>query len=383
MTWTFPLARLALLPPLRAAALAFCVVLAGCESRAPIVIGLAGPFSEPRGESMKLAAQLAVNEINAAGGILGRRLALEALDDSAQTARAMAVATLLYDDRRVVAVIGHLTSGAAIAAADVYNAGRNPVVALSPSASNPDLTGVGRYTFRLCATDLAHGTTLARFATTRLGARRAAIIYLNDDYGRGILGTFADEFRRLDGTIVAMDPVLPGAEDITPYLDFIQHDSRAQVLMVAGDREMASLVLRLARARGLTLPIIGGDGLAGIEAEGALANGVYLTANYLPDLPGARNAAFLRAYGAANGGQRPDHRGAGTYDAVYLLADAIRVAGARRSAIRDALAQVGHARAAFNGVTGRITFDGRGDVPDKTVLVGVVRDGHIVPAGNP
>jgi len=329
---------------------------------------------------MKIGAELAVNEINAAGGVGGRRLELDTQDDSAQAGRAIAVATTLHDDPRVVAVVGHLTSGAAIAAADIYNGGPDPVVALSPSASNPELTTPGGYTFRVCATDLAHGTALARFAIERLKARRAAVLYLDDDYGRGILGTFADEFRRLEGTIIAMDPVLPGAEDVTPYLEFLRADGRAQVLMVAGDRATAELVLRAVRAQGITLPVIGGDALAGIEADGALAEGVYLTSSYLPDAPGARNAAFLRAYAAATGGQRPDHRGAGAYDAVYLIADAIRSAGPRRAAIRAALAEVGRSRPAFDGVTGRITFDDRGDVPDKTVLVGLVRGGRIVPA---
>lgn len=367
---------------LRAAAVLLYAALAACRPTGPIVIGLAGPFSEPRGQSMKIGAELAVNEINTAGGVGGRRLELDIQDDSGLAGRAITVATTLHDDPRVVAVVGHLTSVAAIAAAAIYNGGPDPVVALSPSASNPELTTPGGYTFRVCATDLAHGTTLARFAIERLKARRAAVLYLDDDYGRGILGTFADEYRRLEGTIVAMDPVLPGAEDVAPYLEFIKADGRAQVLMVAGDRVTAELVLRVARTRGITMPVIGGDALAGIETDGALAEGVYLTSSYLPDAPGPRNAAFLRAYAAAAGGQRPDHRAAGAYDAVYLIADAIRSAGSRRSAIREALAQVGHSRPAYEGVTGRITFDERGDVPDKTVLVGLVRDGRIVLAAN-
>jgi branched-chain amino acid transport system substrate-binding protein len=256
------------------------------------------------------------------------------------------------------------------------------VAAISPSASNPDLTGIGRYTFRVCATDLVHGTTLARYAARDLGARYAAVIYQNDDYGRGILGTFADEFQRLGGRIVAQNPVLLSTQDIGPYLERIKRDGRAQVLMVATERVPAVLVLRSARAAGINLPLIGGDALTGIETEGAIAEGVRLTSNYLPDKPGERNAAFLRAYAAASGGERPDHRGAGAYDAVYLIADAIRAAGgSNRARVQQALAQLGHQRPAYDGVTGRITFDERGDVPDKPVLVGAVSGGHIVLAG--
>jgi len=368
------------------AALLLCAAAlstAACRrGRQPIVIGIAGPFSQPRGHSMLVAARLAVQEINERGGVRGRLLELDSLDDSASTSRAITVAQQLRDDPRVVAVIGHLTSGTTIAAAGIYNAGRNPVVSISPSASSPDLSGIGRYTFRVCATDLVHGSVLARFATQQLGARYAAIIYLNDDYGRGILGTFTEEFAQLGGTIVAADPMLASTPDLGPYLERIQRDGRAQVLMVAGDRAAGVEVLRQARARGITLPIIGGDGLSGIQAEGPIAEGVHLTSNYLPEKPGEANARFLQAYQAFSGGEVPDHRGAGAYDAVHLIADAIQDAGTKRAAIRDALARLGHGRPPYEGVTGRITFDDQGDVPDKSVLVGVIHDGQIVLAGN-
>ena len=364
---------------LLAGAAAACTgVLGACRADSGAIrIGIAGPFSEPRGHSMLAAAQLAVKDINAAGGVRGRPLELVVEDDSANSTRAIVVAQTLRDDPRVVAVIGHLTSGTTLAAADIYNAGRDPVVNVSPSASNPDLSGIGPYTFRVCATDLAHGSTLAHFAYERLGARAAAVLYLNDDYGRGILATFTEEFQRLGGTITGQDPIVASA-DPGPYLARIQRDGRAQVLMVAGDRSSAAVILRVARAAGLGLPILGGDGLTGIQAEGAIAEGVYISSNYLPQRPGERNAAFLRAYAEANGGEQPDHRGAGAYDAVHLIADAIRAGGTRRAAIRDVLAQVGRSRPAYEGVTGRIAFDDNGDVPDKTVLVGVVRGGRIV-----
>lgn len=330
---------------------------------------------------MLAAARLAVEEINTQrGGIGGRPIELVEADDSAQNVRAIQIAQRFRDDPSIVAVIGHLTSGTTIAAADIYNSGDNPVVAISPSASNPELTGIGRYTFRVCATDLVHGIVLARFAVQRLNARHAAIIYLNDDYGRGILGTFADELRGLGGTVLSQDPVLGAATDLTPYLERLQRDGRSQVIMVAGDRATAAEVLRQSRARGMTMPLLGGDGLSGIQSEGALAEGVYLTSNYLPERPGDINAAFLQAYAAANSGTQPDHRGAGAYDALHIIAAAIEEAGTDREKVRDAIAAVGNDRPAYEGVTGRIAFDERGDVKDKSVLVAVVREGRIVMA---
>jgi len=369
--------------PLRRALLvgalaAWAGLAGGCRSETgPIRIGIAGPFSEPRGHSMLAAARLAVSEVNAAGGVRGRQLELVVADDSASTGRAMVVAESLRADPTVLAVIGHLTSGTTLAAADIYNGGRDPVPVISPSASNPDLSGIGRYFFRVCATDQAHGATLARYAYERLGAHAAAVLYLNDDYGRGILATFTEEFQRLGGAITEQDPI-SGTADPAPYVARIQRDGQAQALMIAGDRASAVRVLRAVRAAGLSVPVLGGDGLTGIQDEGAIAQGVYISSNYLPDRPGDRNAAFLRAYAAATNGERPDHRGAGAYDAVHLIAEAIRAGGARRAAIRDALAQLGHARAAYEGVTGRIVFDEHGDVPDKAVLVGVARGDRIV-----
>src|SRR5437868_3166646 len=157
--WPEPPARV---PTTAAAASA---TRAGCRrADEPVVIGIAGPFSETRGKSMLLAARLAVQEVNASHILGSHELVLDSLDDSASTARSIAVAQQLRDDSRVVAVVGHLTSGTTIAAADIYNGGRRPVAEISPSASSPDLTGKGRYTFRVCATDLVHGNVLARFA---------------------------------------------------------------------------------------------------------------------------------------------------------------------------------------------------------------------------
>jgi branched-chain amino acid transport system substrate-binding protein len=324
---------------------------------------------------MLLAARLAVQEINASNMLGGRRLELDSLNDSAATSRAIAIAQQFLGDRRIVAVVGHLTSGTTIAAAAIYNSGRRPVVAVSPSASNVDLTGIGPYTFRVCATDLVHGGELARFAVRRLRSSAAAVIYLNDDYGRGLLGTFREEFAKLGGTITEADPMLAGTADLSAYLDHVKLDGRAQVLLLAADRVAGGVALRQARARGLTLPIIGGDALTGIQAEGILAEGLHLTSNWLPDLPGEASSRFLQAYTRLSGGALPDHRGAGAYDAVYLIARAIRDAGADRAGIRNALA---HMTAPYDGVTGRISFDAGGDVPNKSVHVGVVQNGRIV-----
>jgi branched-chain amino acid transport system substrate-binding protein len=366
---------------LRKLVLLASLALASCSRGGdrPIVVGLAGPFSQPRGVSMQRAAELAVKEINARGGVRGQPLELRIVDDSGRADVAIRVAQALADDPAVVAVVGHLTSGTSLAAGRVYGANRRPVAMISPSASSPDLSGVNPYVFRVCPTDLSHGAQLARFARQNIGARRAGIIYIDDDYGRGLRQSFAAEFRRLGGTILEEDPSLATTPSLEPYLARMRQEGNIDVLMLATERGGAEMALRDQARLGLRWPTIGGDALTGIEAAGSLAEGVRLSSAYLPDRPGTSNEVFVAAYARAYEGQRPDHRGAGAYDILQLLATRVfPSAGTDRQAVRDYLARVGTNLPAYEGVTGAIAFDARGDVPAKAVVIGVVRGGRIV-----
>lgn len=367
----------------RATGVALLAGALGCAgSKGPITIGLAGPFSQPRGISMRLGAELAVREINRAGGVHGRPLALVIEDDSGLAEAAVAAARRLYANRQVVAVIGHLTSAATLAAAPIYNGGPRPVVAVSPSASAPIVSGAGPYIFRVCPTDVVHGTRLAQFAYRRLGARTAAILYHTDEYGRGIRGTFSAEFRRLGGRIVADDPYVPDLPSFEPYLRLLQRRGGADALLIAGTAASAQRILPTLDTVGFHPRVLGGDALSGVEAtpEG---RGVFISLAYLPDRPGARNEEFVRAYHAAYPGQPLDHRGAATYDIVYLLARALAVTGPQRNRIRGYLAGVGTESPPFQGVTGRIAFDQNGDVPNKAVVIGVAQGGRLVSVQSP
>src|SRR6185437_2411172 len=349
-------------PLRRTLVVAAALALAACSRpTGPIAVGLAGPFSQPRGASMLRAAQLAVNQVNAKRGIRGRKLELRVVDDSGNEDTAVRVAEQLYADPTIVAVVGHLSSGTSLAAARVYGGGATPTAMISPSASSPDLSGISPYVFRVCPSDLQHGPQLARFAWQTLGARRAGIIYINNDYGRGVRGTFAAEFARLGGTVLEADPYIPATASLEPYLSRMRRGG-ADVLLLAAERPGAEL---------------GGDALTGIEADGGLAEGIRLSSAYLPDQRDDRNVAFVADYARAFPGQRPDHRGAGAYDSVLLLARAIDQAGADRRAVRDYLAHVGRGKPPFEGVTGRIAFDGNGDVAGRTVVIGVVRNGRL------
>jgi branched-chain amino acid transport system substrate-binding protein len=348
----------------------------GNASTASIRVGVAGSFSDPIGLPMKLAAELAAEEINATGGINGRRLELVTRDDYADPDSAVFVANDLYQSG-VSAVVGHLFSGMTLAAAPVYNGGSDPVVAISPSSSSPEVTTAGDFTFRICPSDLAHGAVLAHWVRDQLHLRRGAVLYLNDQYGRGIRQTFVREFSRLGGELASIDPYLGDRPDVTPYLERMVRE-RPEFLVVAGNKGEAEAILRQARARGLSIPVLGGDGLEGIQEAGALAEGVYLSSAYFPSIPTQANrrfvAAFQRKYPQAG---EPNQPAAATYDAIYLLRDVIARVGTDRATIRRALAGVGSATTPFEGVTGTVAFDTAGDVPEQNVYVGLVHGGAV------
>jgi branched-chain amino acid transport system substrate-binding protein len=369
--------RLRLFAPRAGALLALAALVVGCRGGSADVvrIGVAGSFSDPIGLPMKQAAELAAEEINASGGVGGKRLELVLRDDFSDPDSAVFVATDLYN-AGVSAVVGHLFSGMTLAAAPVYNGGDHPVVALSPSSSSPEVTNAGAYTFRVCPSDLAHGTELAHWVRDRLRFTRGAVLYLNDEYGRGVRQTFVAEFTRLGGELEAVDPYLGDRPEVGPYLDRLARGQPPEFLIVAGNRSEAEEILRQAKKRNLAIPVLGADGLEGIQEAGALAEGVYLSSPYFPSIPSEANRRFVAAF-ERKFHSLPNQPAAGTYDAIYLLRGVIARAGPGREAVRRELAGVGSVSPPFEGVTGTVAFDANGDVPNQNVYIGLVQHGAV------
>lgn len=354
--------------------------LAACGSSQSIPIGLAGPFDDPVGRPMKLGAELAIEQINAAGGVNGRPLVLLERNDYGNADSAVRVANQLYASD-AVAVVGHLFSGTTVVAAPVYNGGDNPIVSISPSSSAPEVSQAGPWTFRVCPSDNEHGLALARWIRERLGLVRGTVLYLNDPYGRGVRQRFAAEFTRRGGEIMAQAPYLGSAPDVSAYLDRMARDGRSQFIVDAGNLSEAEAILRQARARGINVPLLGADGLEGIEHLGDLAEGVYETLAYLPQLETAANQRFVTAYKARYPAEPlPNQPAAASYDAIHILAEVIARTGTNRKKIRDGLQEV-NLQHPYDGVTGRIAFDSLGDVPTREVYVAVVRNGALRLAG--
>ena len=367
---------------MRAATVLFGVLLLGSciREKSPFLVAIVGPFSQPRGESMRLAAELARSEINAAGGIDGRPIELVIRDDSANGETAIRIAQSLYDDPRVIAVVGHLTSVTTLAAAPIYNGGTSPVVEISPSASSPLVTQAGPWTFRVCPAEHTHGARLAEWAWSDLGMRQVAILYENTDYGRGVRGAFTENFIRMGGRVVTQDPYLIGQPEVNPYLTRLMGLPNIDGVMLAGSRTEGEAILARMNSLGIRLPLLAGDGMVGLERSSDLQSSLNISMMYLPDQEGERNRNFVTAYRAAHGDRLPDHRGASTYDIMYLLAQALGEGANTRNSLQAYLNTVGSTRPAYEGVTGTIAFDENGDVPGKPVVVGTARGGSLVSA---
>lgn len=369
----------------RAVAALCLVVLSACAGDGGTIhIGVAVPHGTAGGRAVENAVKMAVAEANERGGIGGRRVELVFKDDGGKPDQAIQVASELRGDPRVVAVIGHVNSAATLAAAAIYNDEAEGVVELSPTASNPDITHAGPWTFRVSPSDLAYGPELAHWLAGKRNLRRAAVLYGNDDYGRGVAESFGEAFRKDGGTVVAADPYLPemlaGPDGARVYL------ARAlgrgmDALVIAGTADDARRIIASARELGYRGPVVGADGLLGIEAMGAAAEGTYIGAAFFADAPAEPVRRFVEDY-TRRFGEQPNADAALGYDATRVVLRALAEGGTNRRAVRDYLAGIGSRTAAFQGVTGDIRFDANGDPADKAVAIGVVRGGQVVAAGS-
>jgi branched-chain amino acid transport system substrate-binding protein len=333
-----------------------------------VYIGVAGPWKEAFGRMNKQGIDLAVAHINARGGIKGRPLRLVERDDDGVGSKAAAIAGEFVANRSIVAVVGHVTSGAMMAAAPVYEQG---LAAIATTASSPDLSGISRWTFRVISSDSANGIDMARFATAR-GFKRVAILYENNSYGRGL----ADAFRRsYEGQIVGLDPIpSDGRSSLEPYVSYLRIKS-PDLVFVAGTDASGRSFLKEARRQSLNSAYMGGDGWTPLSLDTAIAEGVFVGAPFSAEDPRAEAQAFVRAY-REQYHEDPDGNAALGYDATMVLADAIENVGASRSAIREWLAGLATGQP-HAGVTGPIAFRESGDVIGKGIVMTRVRRGSL------
>jgi len=376
--------RRAVLASLVAAALAAALTLAcgGVKSPASqgIQLGFFGALTGPTAtfaQSGKKGAELAIEQINARGGVLGKPLVLLSEDDRGEASEAASAVSKLITRDHVVALIGEQASSRTLAAAPIAQSYGVPLI--SPTSSNVEVTKKGDYIFRACFIDPYQGRAVASFARDRLKAQTAAILVdSKSDYSVGLAEAFREAFTALGGRVVAEPKYAEGDSDFSAQLTALG-PLKPDVLFVPGYYTDAGLIARQARSLGVTAVLLGADGWDSpklTEIGGPAIEGAYLSNHYSVDDPSPRVREFVQAYKTKFGAE-PDSIAASSYDAVGMLADAIGRAGSTEGRrVRDALATVKE----FPGVTGTITMDADRN-PIKPIVILKVEGGRFKFAG--
>lgn len=336
-----------------------CLLACGGERRSgeTIVVGHVASMTGDTatfGRSADQGMRMAIEEINAAGGVLEKSLELITEDDRSVTEEARTAAQKLLQRDQVVALLGEVASSRSLAAAP--EAQRAHVPMISPGSTNPKVTEVGDYVFRACFIDPFQGAVMARFAVEELHAKRLAILFdFKQDYSVGLAEFFRETARKLGAEIVADERYTTGDIDFRPQLTTIR-SSNPDAVFVPGYYTELGLIARQAREKELNVPLLGGDGWDSektIEIGGEAVEGYYFSTHYAADSDNPRVQAFVSKFQAANG-TTPDAMAALGYDTAWILADALKRAGNTDGAtLRDAIA----ATKGFDGVTGKISMD--------------------------
>ena len=315
---------------------------------------------------------LAIEELNANGGVLGRKLEYVGEDiQSKQGESATAVKKLISRDK-VVAVIGANASANSLEAAPICQNAKIPMMAIS--STNPKVTEIGDYIFRICFIDPFQGAVLAKFAHDSLKAKRVALLTsTNSPYSVGLSAVLRERFTALGGEIVAEQKFAEGDKDFRAQLTAIR-TAKPDVIAATGFYTEAALICIQARSLGLDVPVIGGDGWEApqlTELGGKAVEGTYYSTYFSADNNAPEVQAFVKRYQARWNNERPEGVSALGYDATNLIAATMQRNGTTDSTrLRDALATTKD----FSGVTGKTTID-KNRNSEKAAVMLVVRNG--------
>jgi len=325
------------------------------------------------GHSTDNGVELAVKAINAAGGVNGHTLAVDVQDDAGTPDGASSVVKKIITSSKPTAVIGEVASTLSIQAAPICNAAKVPMI--SPSSTNPKVTQLGPYVFRVCFIDPFQGRAEAEFAFNNLHAKRAAILTdSGNDYSIGLTKFFTQSFTAAGGQVVVSQNYGKDDVDFTSQLTQIKA-ANPDILFVPGYYGQVGPIAKQAHSVGLAVPLLGGDGwdspklIEGAGGPGQALEGSYFTNHSSMTNPDPAIQKFVSAYKAAYGNQQPDSLAALGYDSVGVLVDAIKRVSPPtdgdyssleyRTKLRDAIA----ATKSYKGITGTITIG-----PDRNAI---------------
>ncbi|ABO50753.1 amino acid/amide ABC transporter substrate-binding protein, HAAT family [Desulforamulus reducens MI-1] len=349
-----------------------------------IVIGgnleLSGPVAT-FGTAMKNGAEMYFEEVNAAGGVLGKKIKFNVMDNKSDATEAANVATRLITQDKVVAVMGAATSGNTMGFMQVATDNKVPIITPSGTALevtvDPNTKKVRDYVFRTCFIDPFQGIVMANFATNDLKAK-TAVLYVDNQspYAKGLAQFFKDSFIKQGGKIVGEEAFMPEDQDFKATLTKIK-GLNPDVIYVPAYYEPVGKIVKQGREIGITVPFLGGDGWDSPKlpeiAGGAALNNTYFSNHYSSQKDDPEIKGFVEKY-QAKFGQVPDTFAALGYDTAVLLVDAIkRSEDASPEKIKEALANAKDVQA----ITGKLSFDENHN-PIKGAVILEMKDGKQV-----
>ena len=329
------------------------------SSSESIKIGFIGPLTGDYanyGTLCKQAVQMAIEEINANGGINGVQVKLYAEDSEGDSQKALAAMEKLSSSDKVCAVIGPVLTGESFSVAERAQA--EGIVIITPSASHKDITNVGDYIFRTTPSDGLQGEVAGKYWYQVLGYRKLAVLYAKNDYSQGLYESMSEAFTEDGGQIVAAETFMVGDKDFKTQLTNLKNTDAEAIYIPDYTAEMAQ-ILEQAAQLGIDKPFLSSDGFLSEEIydlAGQYTDGVVYTASAKIE-ESDKNKVFKENY-TAKWGVGPDSFASNAYDATYILASVIEKVGTNREAIKKGMKEVKD----FEGVNGIINFAENGDL---------------------
>ncbi len=350
------------------------MMFTGCSKEASDTIKIGGIFPLSGsvavfGTECRNGVEMAISEINAAGGVNGKMLELIAEDDEGSPEKSVNAYKKLVTRDKCSIIIGSLTSGCTAAITSLAQA--QNVLLLAPAATQVDITAAGDYVFRACFIDPFQGTVGGKFSLETLGAKNAAVLYdIQNDYSIGLYENFKVAFEQGGGTVVAEESYSTGDKDFNAQLTKIK-TTNPDVVYLPDYYGTVALIAKQLRAQGINAPIVGADGWDGIidNAGDEVLNGFYSN-HYAADSTDEKVVTFVNSY-LETFGSTPVSFAALGYDCVYLLKDAMVASNsAEPSVLKEQLMKTDGAY-----VTGNLTFDAKRNPVKSAVMLEIVKDG--------
>ena len=320
------------------------------------------------GQSSHKGTALAIDEINAAGGVLGKKLKLIAEDDQSQAGQPATIVRKLISQDKVVAVLGEVASSKSLEAAPICQQNKIPMI--SPASTNPKVTEVGDYIFRICFIDPFQGTVMAKFAQSKGWKKVAVLTDVKQDYSVGLAEFFVKGFTATGGEIVKDQKYSTGDKDFKAQLTSIKA-AKPDAIFVPGYYGEVSLIGKQAKLLGIKAPLLGGVGWVGdslLKVAGNSLDGSFFSCHFSADDKSEAVQGFVKKYKAKYNGETPDDMAALGYDSAIILAEAIKKAGTTDGEkLRAAIA----ATMAHPGITGSITLDEKRNATKPAVILGI------------